>query len=272
MIENNLNNRYPVIISIPHSGKKYSQNFINSIQLNKNELEYSEDSYVDILLDQLIKKKFPYVKANFPRSYVDVNRHPFEIDPLMISQKIPKFINSQSDKTRSGIGVIPRVSVFGNDIYSQLLSRKEIISRLLNCYFPYHKKLKYIIKYLKKKYKKILILDFHSMPSNSTEKNINIILGNNNNLSCDNNITSIIKHHFNIYNYSVIENNPYSGGYITRSLGEPDKGINIVQIEISRSLYMNEKTLEKNMINMELLSNHLNIIINNIYNDFIKTN
>lgn len=272
MIESNYNSLYPIIISIPHSGNEYSKNFLNSTQLNKNELKYSEDSYVDILLRKSIKEKFSYIKANFPRSYVDVNRHPFEIDPLMISKKIPNFINSRTSKTISGIGVIPRVSIYGNDIYNHLLSRKEIIKRLLSCYFPYHKKLKFLIKYLKMKYKKILILDFHSMPSTSTENNINIILGNNNNSSCDNIITSIVKYHFNVLKYSVKENNPYSGGYITKSLGQPDSGINVVQIELSRSLYMNEKTLKKNINNMDLLANHLNIIINNIHKDIISIN
>ncbi|MBH88046.1 MAG: N-formylglutamate amidohydrolase [Pelagibacterales bacterium] len=272
MIESNLNSLYPIIISIPHSGNEYSENFLSSTQLNKNELEYSEDSYVDLLLIKIIKSNFSYVKANFPRSYVDVNRHPFEIDPLMVSRRIPNFINSYTSKTQSGIGVIPRVSVYGNDIYNHLLTRKEIIRRLLYYYFPYHKKLKYLIKYLKNKFKTILILDFHSMPSISTEKNIDIVLGNNNNLSCDNKIISLIKHHFSLYDYSIIENNPYSGGFITKSLGQPDTGIHVVQIEISRSLYMNEQSLEKNISKMNLLSNNLNIIINNINTDIKNIN
>ena len=123
MIESNFNSLYPIIISIPHSGNEYSKNFLNSTQLNKNELKYSEDSYVDLLLRKAIKEKFSYVKANFPRSYVDVNRHPFEIDPLMISKKIPNFLYSRTNKTISGIGVIPRVSIYGNDIYKPCKNR-----------------------------------------------------------------------------------------------------------------------------------------------------
>ena len=111
MIESSLNNLNPVIISIPHSGTKYSKNFINSTQLTKKELQLSEDSYVDILLSNILKNNFSFIKADFPRSFVDVNRHPFEIDPLMISSKIPSFNNSKTNKTISGIGVIPRVSL-----------------------------------------------------------------------------------------------------------------------------------------------------------------
>ena len=139
MIESNLNNLYPVIISVPHSGKEYSESFLNSTQLNKYELEFSEDRYVDILLSKILNNNFTFIKANFPRSYVDVNRHPFEIDPLMIASKIPSFTYSNTSKTISGIGVIPRVSIYGNEIYNHLLSRREIVKRLLISYFPYHK-------------------------------------------------------------------------------------------------------------------------------------
>tara|TARA_B100001996_G_scaffold374365_1_gene352885 strand:+ start:298 stop:1116 length:819 start_codon:yes stop_codon:yes gene_type:complete len=272
MIESNYNNLYPIIISVPHSGSKYSESFLNSIQVSKNELKFSEDSYVDNLLSKVLNKDFSFVKANFPRSYVDVNRHPFEIDPFMISSKIPIFKNSNTNKTKSGIGVIPRVSIYGNDIYNHTLTRKEIISRLLLCYFPYHKKLKLLIRKLKNEYTNILVLDFHSMPSNSTQKNTDIIIGNNYNESCNKNLTSLITNYFNLYNYSVEENNPYPGGYITKSLGKPKNGINVIQIEINRALYMNEKTLLKNKSNMNLLKENLHHIIQKIFMDINKFN
>jgi N-formylglutamate amidohydrolase len=182
----------------------------------------------------------------------------------MISSHIPTFIYSNTKKARSGIGVIPRVSIYGNEIYDKLLSRKEVICRLLNKYFPYYKKLKFIIKSLKDKFNNILILDFHSMPSNSLRYNSDIILGNNYNLSCSKVLTSLIKEYFNSYNYKVLENYPYSGGYITKSLGKLEIGVNILQIEINRAIYMNEKTLFKHHHNMQLLSKNIKEIIINL--------
>jgi N-formylglutamate amidohydrolase len=272
MIESSLNNQYPVIISLPHSGTKYSKNFLNSTQLTKNELQLSEDSYVDILLLNILKNNISFVKTNFPRSYVDVNRHPFEVDPLMISSKIPNFINSKTSKTVSGIGVIPRVSIYGNEIYNQLLTRKEVIRRLLQCYFPYHKKLKFLIKSLKNKYNNILVLDFHSMPSSSLVHKTDIVIGNNYNLSCTPTITGLIKNYFKSYDYITLENNPYSGGYITKSLGNPLKGVNVIQIEINRSLYMNEKSLYKYENNMNILAKNINVILTKLVKDINNFN
>jgi N-formylglutamate amidohydrolase len=44
----------------------------------------------------------------------------------------------------------------------------------------------------------------------------------------------------------VARNRPYAGGFIARTYGRPQHGIHALQVEISRHLYMNEVTLEKN--------------------------
>jgi N-formylglutamate deformylase len=41
--------------------------------------------------------------------------------------------------------------------------------------------------------------------------------------------------------YSVGRNKPYAGGYITEHYGNPDTGFHVIQIEINRSIYMNER-------------------------------
>ena len=164
MIDLNVNKLLPIIISIPHSGSTYSQNFLKNILLKKKELQYSEDNYVDKILGKTLNN-ISYVMANFPRAFIDVNRSPLELDPLMISSDIPVFDTSNFSKVQNGIGVIHRVSYYGNEIYDHLLTRKEVIIRLLSNYFPYHNALKSIIKTVKKRHNNILVLDFHSMPS-----------------------------------------------------------------------------------------------------------
>ena len=272
MIISNINNSLPIIISIPHSGTNYSRDFLKNILLSKKELEYSEDNYVDKILDKTLNNNFSFIKAKLPRSFIDVNRHPLEIDPLMLSSPIPKFSQANSIKTRNGIGVIHKVSSNGNEIYDRLLTRREVIKRLLSHYFPYHKSLKMLIKKTKKNYKDILVLDFHSMPSNFLDNNIDIVLGNNYNLSSNKIFSSKIIKLFNSNQYSLSINNPYSGGYITKYYGNPLDGVNVLQIEINRSLYMNEKTLNLLDKKMNLSSNNLCIIIKNLCKELIKYN
>jgi N-formylglutamate amidohydrolase len=45
--------------------------------------------------------------------------------------------------------------------------------------------------------------------------------------------------------YSVARNHPYAGGFTTRHHGRPQAGIHALQIEINRSLYMDEGRLAR---------------------------
>ena len=267
MIEVHSNNSIPIIISIPHSGTLYSNIFLKNILLSKKELQFSEDNYVDKILEKALGGNISYVKANFPRSFIDVNRSPLELDSLMVSSNIPTIDKFNLTKVKSGIGVIHRVSYYGNEIYDHLLTRREIVTRLLNNYFPYHNALKLLIKNTKIINNRILVLDFHSMPSKFLDKNVDIVIGNNFNLSCNNTISSKIINYFCDYNYSLSINDPYSGGFITKFYGKPLERVNVLQIEINRSLYMNEDTLEIKSNKLNILSKNLNSIIKKLTND-----
>ena len=267
MIEVYSNNSIPIIISIPHSGTLYSNIFLKNILLSKKELQFSEDNYVDKVLEKVLSQDVSYVKANFPRSFIDVNRSPLELDSLMVSSNIPIIDEFNLTKVKSGIGVIHRVSYYGNEIYDHLLTRREIVKRLLNNYFPYHNALKLLIKNAKKINNRVLVLDFHSMPSKFLDNSVDIVIGNNFNLSCNETISNKIINYFYDYNYSLSINDPYSGGFITKFYGKPMDRINILQIEINRSLYMNEDTLEIKSNKLNVLSKNLNSIIKKLTND-----
>ena len=272
MIEKHVNTLLPIIISIPHSGTIYSQLFLKNILLNIKELQYSEDNYVDKILSKTLSNNISYIKANFSRTIIDVNRSPLEIDPLMVSSYTPISDAYNFSKVKNGIGVIHRVSYYGNEIYDRLLTRREVINRLLRYYFPYHNALKSIIKKVKQKHDNILVLDFHSMPSKFLNNNVDIVVGNNFNLSSKKFFSSKFINYLDYYNYSSCINNPFSGGFITKFYGKPVKGVNVLQIEINRSLYMNEDTLKIKDNKMNDLSNNINLIIKNLIQEINNYN
>ena len=254
--ENIEKEKFPIIISLPHSGDNYYSEFIKSSLLDKDELCRAEDSFVDEIWDFSINEGYCYIKSTIPRIYVDLNRHPLELDPYLCSSDIPKFEQSKSLKVLSGIGVIPKVSNYGNDIYAEPLSRAEIRKRLISYYFPYHRALKYMIKRLKNKFKDVLVIDCHSMPSSDVPKKstfVDINLGNNYGLSISENIFNLIRGNFEKLGFIVEENIPYSGGFITQFYGNPSDGIHVLQLEINRSIFMDEKLLKKNR-NIEQIS------------------
>ncbi len=42
-----------------------------------------------------------------------------------------------------------------------------------------------------------------------------------------------------------MRNKPYAGGFITEHYGRPARGLHALQIEVNRSIYIDETTLEK---------------------------
>ncbi|MDB9972176.1 N-formylglutamate amidohydrolase, partial [Alphaproteobacteria bacterium] len=62
------------------------------------------------------------------------------------------------------------------------------------------------------------------------------------------------------------------GGYITKNYGKPMEGVNVLQIEINRSLYMNEDTLEIKVNKFNDLSNNINYIIKSLVQEINKYN
>ena len=73
--------RAPIIFNSPHSGSVYPDDFLNASRIDLGALRRSEDSFMDELIAGLSGRGFPVVRVNFPRSYVDVNREPYELDP-----------------------------------------------------------------------------------------------------------------------------------------------------------------------------------------------
>ena len=45
--------------------------------------------------------------------------------------------------------------------------------------------------------------------------------------------------------YRVARNAPFAGGHTTQTYGRPTAGVHALQIEISRALYVDERTLER---------------------------
>ena len=46
--------------------------------------------------------------------------------------------------------------------------------------------------------------------------------------------------------FTVTRNTPFAGAYITQAYGRPSRGQHAVQVELDRSLYMNEKLIRPN--------------------------
>ena len=252
-----------LFLNSSHSGRNYLDFTKYFPNLSINDMRKSEDSYIDLLFDNKLLN-INFLTANFPRIFVDLNRSPLELDSSMWSGKFNASIFYKSQKVNYGIGVIPKVCFSGKKIYNNLILFKDARRRLLNYYFPYHRKIRMFIDYIKKNHNKVVILDCHSMSSEIVSDSTDIVISNNSNKSANPIITNILQKLFESYGYKVKINNPFKGGFITKYYGRPDKHVNVIQIEINKKLYLCEENFNIDIKNFNKLKNCFSDIINYI--------
>jgi len=243
----------PLVFSSPHSGNVYPARFLEASRLDPLTLRRSEDAYVDDLFSGAAKVGAPLLRARFPRAFLDLNREPWEFDPKVFSEPLPGFANTRSLRVAAGLGTIPRVVSDARAIYREPLALAEGVLRVETLYVPYHAALRTLMEAAAARFGAAVLIDCHSMPAASAKETrggerraLDFVIGDRFGASAAPGIVEVIERRLKGFGYAVQRNRPYAGGYITEHYGRPGQGWHAVQIETSRSLYMNEQTLERN--------------------------
>jgi N-formylglutamate amidohydrolase len=237
--------RSPIIFNSPHSGSVYPEQFLSASRIDLAGLRRSEDSFMDELIGGLTDAGFPVVRVNFPRSYVDVNREPYELDPRMFTGRLPSFANTRSMRVAGGLGTIPRVVGDGEEIYRERLGVDDALGRIELLYKPYHRALRRLIHKAHQTFGTVILVDCHSMPSTGISldepKRPDIVIGDRYETSCAPQLPNVIDDVMRGLGYSLARNKPYAGGFITEHYGNPASGLHAVQLELNRAVYMDER-------------------------------
>lgn len=236
----------PLVINSPHSGRCYPRRFLERSRLDSLTLRRSEDAFVDELFAPCVALGAPLMAANFPRAYLDVNREPYELDPLMFEGRLPAFVNTRSLRVAGGLGTIPRVVGEAQEIYGDSIPVAEAMERIAQLYAPYHSALRRLIERAATRFGLAVLLDCHSMPSNVADNAApDFVIGDRYGASAGLWVVEALEQALRRLGYSVRRNKPYAGGFITEHYGVPASRRHAVQIEINRALYMEERTVAK---------------------------
>ncbi len=259
------NPKNPVLITVPHSGSFYPELFKNYIKLDLDKIRKIEDYQSDKILKLVKKENADILIAKCSRAVVDLNRSRKSVDNDMFNGTL---IIDQPDEKKMisyGLGVFPRF-ISNKSIFKTKLPLSYPIKMLEEYYDPFHKSLSNRLEFLLKKFGFCYHFDLHTMPSKALKHfrvKPDIVLGNNFGKSSSESLISYTKNCFEKSGLKVKINNPYAGGFITRKYGNPLAGVETVQIEINRSLYMDETNLKINNIH------YLQIIFSEIFNNFV---
>ncbi|MDV7143329.1 N-formylglutamate amidohydrolase [Tropicimonas sp. TH_r6] len=233
-----------VVFASPHSGRDYGLEFLRRTMLDELGIRSSEDAFVDRLFDTAPDYGAPLIACHAPRAYVDLNRASDELDPAVIRGLR---VQRHNPRVSSGLGVIPRVVAGGRAIYRGKLDREEAQQRLDRIWHPYHENLQRLLDESRATFGQAILVDCHSMPHEAVrtapgraDKRPQVVLGDRFGAACGSGIMERIEGAFTAVGLRVARNAPFAGAFITQHYGRPSIGQHAIQVEIDRSLYMDE--------------------------------
>ncbi|MBD3665803.1 N-formylglutamate amidohydrolase [Sulfitobacter sp. TSTF-M16] len=243
-------NRSCVVFASPHSGRDYPWSFLRTSVLDKHVIRSSEDAFVDQLFDCAPEYGAAFIKAGAPRAYVDLNRSSDELDPALI-QGVRR--QGHNPRVASGLGVIPRVVANGRAIYRGKMTYEDAMGRITRYWQPYHDKLQTLLDAAHRRHGQAVLIDCHSMPHEAMDgvarggmRRPDVVLGDRFGAAASSDVVDRVEAAFAAAGFVVTRNTPFAGAYITQAYGRPSRGQHAVQVEIDRSLYMNEALIRPN--------------------------
>jgi len=250
----------PLVLDSPHSGNCFPPDF--GAAVSEAELREAEDCYVDELWGAAAALGAPLVAAQFPRTYLDPNRHAGDIDPDLIDGAWPGEL-VQSGKARIGKSLIWRTLEDGRPIYARKLRPDEVRLRIERFHAPYHEALRTLLDAAHRRFGAVWHINCHSMRAVAGRQSddgegrprADIVLGDRDGTSCGAGFTEFVRATLAGMGYDVKVNDPYKGVELVRAYSNPRGGRHSLQIELNKRLYMEEATLEKTAGFRELQSN-----------------
>jgi N-formylglutamate amidohydrolase len=256
-----------LVFDSPHSGRTYPADFNHTCSTGA--VNAAEDRFVDLLFDQAHAHGASFLKAEFPRTYIDVNRAETDIDTVLLDEKW-KGPLKPTIRSQTGIGLIRRLLQRDLPLYNRYLSIAEIKHRIEHYYKPYHKKLAQMIDETAQTNGLVFHVNCHSMPSHTSpfivgqNKRYDFVIGDRDGQTANPSFSLFVKRSLEQMGYDVALNNPFKGVEILRRYGKPHLGMHSIQLEINKALYLDEATQELNE-NFDKLKNDLNNLTNSLY-------
>jgi N-formylglutamate deformylase len=234
----------PLVFASPHSGRRYPAAFLAQTRVSLQSLRRAEDAYVDELFSAAAAGRAPLIAAAYARAYVDLNRDPAEIDPEMFQERLPPPPAAGAPRVQAGLGAIPRIAGDGQPIYRGKLRYAEAERRIAAVHRPYHAMLQTLVEETRAFVGCAVLIDCHSMPSCARGPNApDVVLGDRFGASCHPTVTNLVEATLRRLGYRVARNAPFAGGHTTQLYGRPGRRVHALQIELSRGLYIDERTM-----------------------------
>lgn len=234
----------PLVFDSPHSGFEFPADF--RPRARPAEIRTTWDAHVDQLCAGVVGAGATLLAARFPRAYIDANRAADDIDPDVLDAPWPG-PTALSEHSARGMGLIRRFAMPGVRMYGRRLSVGEVAARIEDFHAPYRRALKTALDDVHRRHGVVWHFNCHSMKSRGRglggrrgPARADFTLGDRHGTTAPPDLTAWVATFFSSRGYRVSINRPYRGADIVRSHGDPRRRRYSLQIEINRSLYMDE--------------------------------
>lgn len=233
----------PVVISVPHAGRDYPLPLRAAAAVPVESMIALEDRHVDAVALGAARGETVFVQR-VARAWIDLNRAEDERDPVIDdgARAIPA--RAASTKLRSGLGLIPRRAAPGVSIWRRRLGDDEVLWRIAHYHRPYHMAVAAALEAARVRFGAALLIDLHSMPPIPRIAPPRVVIGDRFGQSAAPRLVQRLESECDATGHAVAINSPYSGAHILARHGRPGRNIHAIQIEIDRTLYLDDALRE----------------------------
>lgn len=239
----------PMVFDSPHSGLTIP-NFDRSI--SDDLIRLASDTYVDDLFDFAPSIGAPLLVAEFPRSFLDLNRSLMDVDLEMVEGDWPHPVRDNAS-ARRGMGLTWRYAWGDTPMHDRKLTVRELEDRIDTYWRPYHSTLIRLLDETHHAFAKVYHVNCHSMPAvghalspdpaGTVRKDV--VVGDYDGQASEPDFVNLVVETLKGFGYSVSLNVPFRGAELVSAYSSPSNGRHSIQIELNRRLYMDEQTRAK---------------------------
>ena len=241
----------PLVLDSPHSGFSFPADMQAAV--SEFELRDGEDCFIDELYRPATERGVALIAAQFPRTYIDPNRHAGDIDLALLEGGHWPHEHVPSGKAELGKALIWRTLDDGRAIYARQLSVAETEVRIAGYHAPYQRTLQQWIAATHERFGASFHINCHSMNAvagtqgegGAGSERADFVLGDRDGTTCAPAFIAFVQEVLTGMGYQVKVNDPYKGVELVRAYSNPAAGRHSLQLEINKRLYMNEATRSK---------------------------
>lgn len=256
-------NTIPILVSVPHCGTEIPSSIRDQYDPAMIEAIDDTDWFVDQLYDFVGDLGIKMIKAKYSRWLIDLNRNA-ESKPLYSDGRVIT-------------ALCPTTNFNDKNIYSDKgPTQEEINQRISSYYYPYYDQIRLELTKLQKQFKHVLFFDAHSIrqhvPGIRAEKFPDLILGDADEKAADSRIIKSATEVLSNTSYTFKHNHPFKGGNLTRTFGQPGKNIHALQLEMAKTVYMDDSETKYDEPKASLIRKDLSRLFESLMNTLNEMN